>query len=328
MEIGHGLVGDVASDSVAGQSLDLIAQPIGVQPLDGLDDPGVQRAPAVCEEAAVGYLVGQRVLEGVLEGGKEGGLVEELRGLKPVEMAPKLVAGHAGDGLEHVELHVGADDRGGLKHALVLGGQTVDPGSEEGLHGGRHLDGVERPQQAVAPAVARQHSRLDQRPDTFLQKERRPLGPLDEEALQRLDGGVVAEQGVQQLARAGRGQGVDPELPVVGLRSPGVLVLRAIVDEHEDARRRQPLHEGVHQGLRLGIDPVQVLEDDDDGLGLALAEEEPLDAVEDLPAALGRVEVLPVGIVGGDVEEPQERPGGTARGPGRARGAGPSPFRG
>ena len=50
-----------------GEPLDLLAEAIPVERLDRLDDPRVQRAPALLEQAAVGHLVGERVLEGVLE---------------------------------------------------------------------------------------------------------------------------------------------------------------------------------------------------------------------------------------------------------------------
>jgi hypothetical protein len=49
--------------------------------------------------------------------------------------------------------------------------------------------------------------------------------------------GIVAEQAVEELVGAGGGQRIDPELPVVRPRSPAVLVLRTIVDEHQDPGR-------------------------------------------------------------------------------------------
>ena len=66
-EIADGLLPHLAPERVVGQALDVLREPLGVEALDGLDDPGVERAPALLEEAAVGHLVGQGVLEGVLE---------------------------------------------------------------------------------------------------------------------------------------------------------------------------------------------------------------------------------------------------------------------
>ena len=51
---------------------------------------------------------------------------------------------------------------------------------------------------------------------------------------------------------------------------------------------------------------MQVLDYHDDGLDSRLAEEEPLDAVQRLPATLLRVEPQPPGVVSRDVEQPQE----------------------
>ena len=47
------------------QAFDLLDQAIGVQRLDGLDNPRVQRASLSMEETPVGHLLGEGVLEGV-----------------------------------------------------------------------------------------------------------------------------------------------------------------------------------------------------------------------------------------------------------------------
>ena len=51
-----------------------------------------------------------------------------------------------------------------------------------------------------------------------------------------------------------------------------MLVLRAVIDQQQEAGRWQALDQGLQKGLRLGVDPVQVLEDDEQRLHLALAE--------------------------------------------------------
>ena len=50
-----------------GETLDVLAQAVGIEAFDRVDDPRVERAAALVEQAAVGHLVGQRVLEGVLQ---------------------------------------------------------------------------------------------------------------------------------------------------------------------------------------------------------------------------------------------------------------------
>jgi hypothetical protein len=66
------------------------------------------------------------------------------------------------------------------------------------------------------------------------------------------------------------GQWVESELGVVGLAPPGVLIFRAIVGEKEKPGRWQALDEAIEEGLRLGIDPMQVLKDCQQGLHLTL----------------------------------------------------------
>ena len=98
------------------------------------------------------------------------------------------------------------------------------------------------------------------------------LPRLDQQALEGLQPRVVAQEGTQQLARALGRERVEPELAVVGLAHPAMPVLGPVGDQQEEPSRGQALDQAVEEGLRLGIDPVQVLEDDEDGLILALPE--------------------------------------------------------
>jgi hypothetical protein len=63
------------------EGLHLLGQTVGMQEPDRLHERGMQGTPALLEDAPVGDLVGQRVLERVLEIREEVGLVQELRGL-------------------------------------------------------------------------------------------------------------------------------------------------------------------------------------------------------------------------------------------------------
>ena len=85
-----------------------------------------------------------------------------------------------------------------------------------------------------------------------------------------------------------------------------MLVLGPVVDQQEDPGCGQALDQAVEQGLRLGIDPVQVLEDHEERLPLALPEQEVLDGIEGALPALGGIERLPVGVLDGHVEQGQQ----------------------
>ena len=112
------------------------------EPFDGVDNPGVQGSPPLLEQAAVGHLVGQGVLEGVCELREEAGFVEELGGLEVAEPAAQLLLGQLGDGLQQGEGHLRADDRGGLEQALLLGRQPIDARRQDRLDRRRHLQAV------------------------------------------------------------------------------------------------------------------------------------------------------------------------------------------
>jgi hypothetical protein len=256
---------------VVGQPLSLLGDALGRESLDGLSDPGVQGALLVVEQPLVRHLMRERVLERVLEVRKDPRLVEELRGLEVGELGAHLVLRRVGNSQEQGHGHVLADDRGRLEQSLGLGHQAVDARGQDGLHGGGNRQLLNGPGEPVGAALARQGRRLHQGPHTLLEKEGIGFRPLDQELLERVEGRVSAEERLEQLVRALRRQGIDPELAVVGLAAPGVPVLGAVIDEEQQARRGQAVDEAIEQGLGLAVDPVQVFEDHHQRLRLALA---------------------------------------------------------
>src|SRR5436309_5634927 len=146
------------------------------------------------------------------------------------------------DRLEHHERDLMADRRCRLQQALPIGRQPIDTGREDGADRRRHLDGVNGPSKSIGPALARDHLRLDQSPHALLQKEWIALGTLDEQSLQGIEARIAAEECAEDLFDALSRQWVDAELAVVGLAAPTVLILGAIVDQQENARRRQAFH--------------------------------------------------------------------------------------
>jgi hypothetical protein len=190
------------------------------------------------------------VRERVLEVRKEPGLVEELGSLEVRELGAHRGLRRVGDGEEQRQGHVRADDRGGLEQALGLGGQAVDPCGQDALHGGGDRHVLDGPGEPVGAAVTGQGPRVHQGPHTLLEEEGIPLRPLDEELLERAEGRIGAEERLEQRVGVLGWQGINPELAVVGLAAPGVLVLGAVVDKEHEARQ---------------------------GLDLAFAQQEPLD---------------------------------------------------
>jgi hypothetical protein len=60
------------------QSLYVLENPIGIEPLDCIDNSAMKGSPSIPQQAAVSYLVGERMLEGVFTIGKESCFVEKF----------------------------------------------------------------------------------------------------------------------------------------------------------------------------------------------------------------------------------------------------------
>ena len=121
---------------------------------------------------------------------------------------------------------------------------------------------------------------VEQHLHRFFHEERVALGLLDDEPLERTQFHAVAEQRRQHLVGAFLAQRVEPQLRVVGLVAPLMAVLGPIVHQQQDARGADAVGEQVQECLRLAIDPVQVLEDHDQRLVEALAQQDALDRLE------------------------------------------------
>ena len=218
------LVPHLPAKRVVRQPLHLFTQPVRVEPLHRRHDLGVKLATAVLEQAPVGDLVRERVLEGVLQ------VREELR-LVVRDRRQERVG------------HVLADHRGRLQELLLLVRQPVDPRCQDRLHRRRDLQRLHRPCQMVCSPLSYQRSRLHQRPHRLLQEER--VAPLHQHLRQGRKPGVRPEEHRQQLRRALGGQAVEPEVTVGGLAPPAVLVLGAVADQEQEARGAQALHQAV-----------------------------------------------------------------------------------
>ena len=127
-------------------------------------------------------------------------------------------ARHLCNGLEERQGHFGADDRGGLQELLLLRWQPVDARRQHRLHCRRHLDTRQRLRQMIGPLIADQYLRFHQGAHALLQEERVPLSALDQALFEWLQTRPVSQEALQQGLGAGRGQRVEPELGVGGLR--------------------------------------------------------------------------------------------------------------
>ena len=165
------------------QAFDLLGHPVPGERLQGLDDAGMQRAPPLLQEAAIGHLVGEGVLEGVLALGEEPRLIEKLGGLQVGQAAVERLLGQLGNGLQQRQGHLGANHGSRLQEALLLGWQPVDARRQHRLHGGWYLDGRQGLPQAIGPTLADQDPGLHQGAHALFQEEGIALGARNEQVV-------------------------------------------------------------------------------------------------------------------------------------------------
>src|SRR3989442_411316 len=177
---------------------------------------------------------------------------------------------------------------------------------EHRLDGGGHVDLPRRPRDAIGPPIPREYARLDQRPDAFLQEERVAAGAFDKRRLERRCGPVTPQQAIEEDVGIVRRERVEPELCVIALAAPGVLVLEAVADEEQNAMARETLDQDVEHRLRLGVDPVEIFDDDDDRLAAALLQEQQPQRFQRPLPLLGRIEFPPLPVVGRHIQEREE----------------------
>ena len=121
LAVGHGLVPHLAPQGMVRQAFDLLGHPVGRERLEGLDNARVQPPPPLQQEAAVGHLVRQGMLEGVFRLGEQPRLIQKLRRLQVCQAAVQRLFGHIRNGPQQGEGHLGANHGGDLQQALLLG---------------------------------------------------------------------------------------------------------------------------------------------------------------------------------------------------------------
>ena len=157
-------------------ALDVLVEAIAVELLDRLRDPRVQGAPPVGLDAAVGDVLGERVLERELDLGEHARLPEELGVLPPPQVLAQRGLGPSRHGAQQGERYLGADDRGRLQHLPESLVEAVAAIEDDVLHGVGHGHGVEAGREHHLLAVVADHALLPQRAHQLLDEERVALG--------------------------------------------------------------------------------------------------------------------------------------------------------
>jgi hypothetical protein len=296
----------LGAQRVVGEALDVLGPPVRVERLQRVHDASVQVAALLLEQTRVDDVVGEGMSERVGEVRIEARRVEELRLLQLGQVAEELVGRHPGHRLQQRERQVLADDGARLEERLPLVGQPVDARGQHRLDAVGDLDAGEWLGEAIGAAVADEHLVFDQRAHGFLDEERVAAGALDQHARQRLQLGCPPQELLHQRLGAAGSQRGEPDLAGVGALAPRRPVIGAVAGQQEHARRRDLVHERVHQRRGLGVGRVEVLHDEQHRLPLGLAQHDAGDGGEDAAAALDRLQPLPLRVIGGEVAERED----------------------
>ena len=175
------------------------------------------------------------------------------------------------------------------------------------MHAGRHFHRRHEPDEPVVAGRAVKRAGLDQRADALLEKERVAGRALAQHRGERNQRGIAAEQRLQEGAGGVGGQRVEPQLRVIRLAAPGMTILRAIIHEQRERRRRHAVDQRVEQCLRLGVGPLQVLDHDDERPLARRLEQQLPERVERALAPLRGLERRPRRIVDGQLEKGENR---------------------
>jgi hypothetical protein len=114
---------------------------------------------------------------------------------------------------------------------------------------------------------------------------------------------MVSASAVAVLA----GSGSSRISVTVAAGGPVAALLGPRADEHEHARLCEGRRDLLDERLRLRVGPLEIFDDEHQRRAPALGGEQLAHALENPPPPLHRLERGPVGVVGGDVAEGQDR---------------------
>ena len=286
-----------------GKIVDLLVEPFGMEQFDLRRDLRMQCAARVKEQAFVGDVASERVLERVLLIRRRLRFVKEVRCLEFVKVEAEAIFRKICDFPQQCDRNSTANRGCNVKHAAQIGLEPIDARRQNRFDSRRNADltGVFG-RQIVARASA-EGAGLNQRAHALLDKQRISSCSPNQDPLDLLQGQGVAQEMTQHgpgrfIAQRQQTRRVAKVAP-----DPRVRVLRTMGDKEQDARGHHPLHELVHDGLRLGVYPLQILEHHERRPVAGQGPKERLYRVDDPAPALHQVEFAP-SPVNVEIQEP------------------------
>jgi hypothetical protein len=207
------------------------------------------------------------------------------------------------DPLQQTQCELASDHRRHLDRPLRLLVEPVDPRHQHVLDavGDRNLGQIAC--ELDTALLDSEHALLQQRPGDLLDEEGIPLGLLDDELAElrrqfgRLDDGAGHGRHLGLRERLER----DPD--VVAPVAEWMLVAGPVREQEARPRGGDRIDQELEELLGGGVDPVQVLDHEDERLPLRCPQEERVQGSDGLAPARDGVELLDRRVIDGEREE-------------------------
>ena len=303
-QVVDGLPPRFAAGEVEGQGLVELGEAVGVQLLDHLARAAMQLAALLAEQRLVGHIVRQRVLEHVFQLWRAGLLVDQLYRSELPQGLPR-VALQRRHTLDEPGGELPSNDRGDLERCLGALRQPVDAGHDDALDGVGDVRVGEGAGQAVALVHALERAVLHQGLRQFLDVERIALGlPGDE--LAHLQRNIRLEHTLYHGRRLRLRQGAQSDPRDVRLLAEALCIARPVGEHHHDWVRGHGIEQEPENVLRMGVDPVEILDHQHERVLAAMGQQEVAHGFRGAPLALHGVHRLHRGVARVEREERTE----------------------
>src|SRR5262249_46774201 len=172
-----------------------------------------------------------------------------------------------------------------------------DARSQHGLHSGWHLYVFWIPLQAIGATPPAEYSSLDESADTLLDEERIAFSPGNQKLLEPKQLPVRAQQRSKHRMDAFIRQRLEPQLLIVALASPSLLIFRTIAASEQDTCGWTSFDKAMEQRLCDGIVRLEVIEGHKQRLILALPNEQFNNRLQAEAQLLRRFQIAPLSVL-------------------------------
>ena len=218
--------------------------------LERLGDAGMQALAVAVQQAGIGGVAHQGVLEGIGGLWRRAAAIDQAGGDQLVERAAELALverGHRGEQF----VGEGAAERGAELGDGLGAGQPVEPRHQRVLQAGRNLELDRLDIVRVA---------LEQRPGDLLDEQRHAVGLADDLLDDRGRQGPRAGDLGDERQAPPAVEPLEPDRQHMGIARPGRIEARPEGDHDEDRQGLGALDQPAEQGQRAGIEQAGILE--------------------------------------------------------------------